>query len=87
MQKIIVSNIRFPEDEWIMLKTAAGLHGMSINEYMRYLSQADAIKTATGVKEIKSRITGYKAMDKFLNRKILDIPMGMSKEDEVIYGI
>jgi len=87
MQKIVISNIRFPEDEWIMLKTAASLRGMSINEYMRYLSQADAIKTATGVKEVKSKITGYKAMDKFLNRKILDMPMGMSEEDEAIYGI
>lgn len=87
LNKIVVSNIRFPHDEWIMLKTAASGYGMSANEYIRYLSQAETIKTATGIKKAKSKVTGYEAMDKFLNRKILDTPKGMSEEDEAIYGV
>jgi len=31
------------------------------------------------------KITGYEAIDKFLNRKITGKPMGMSDEDEAIY--
>lgn len=86
MNKIIVSNVRFPQDEWIMLKTAASLHEMSTNEYMRYLTQADAIRSATGIKTVKVKKGGYEAMDKFLERKIVGKPMGMSDEDEAIYG-
>jgi len=86
MNKIVVSNVRFPVDEWIMLKTAAGLHKMSTNEYMRYLTQADAIRSATGIKTVKVKKGGYEAMDKFLSRKIVAKPMSMSEEDEAIYG-
>lgn len=87
MQKMVVSNIRFPQDEWAMLKAAASMHEMSINEYMRYLTQADAIRSATGIKIVKVKKGGYDGMDRFLNRKIVGKPMGMSDEDEAIYGL
>lgn len=85
MQKIVISNIRFPEDEWLMLKSAAAYSGMSVNEYLIYLSRLDSIKSATG-KKIDTQETGYKAMSNFLNRKIEYKPSKMSVDDEAIYG-
>lgn len=87
MANLVVSNIRFPKDEWIMLKTAASLHDMSANEYIRYLTQADALRSATGTRNVRVKTNGYKAMQKFLDRKIKDKPIPASKEDKIIYDI
>lgn len=86
MQKIVVSNIRFPEDEWLTLKSAAAFSDMSINEYLRYLNQNMAIQTITAIKRSNSKKTGYEAMSEFINRKRVGRPMGLSEEDEAIYG-
>lgn len=85
MKKIIVSNIRVPEEDWLSFRAAAAGRGMSINEYIIYLGRLDSIKSITGTDAQTSKKGGYDAMDKFLNRKITGKPMGMSDEDKAIY--
>lgn len=87
LNKIIVSNVRFPADEWIMLKTAAGLHEMSTNEYIKYLFQVESIKSITGTRKMKLKDRGYEAMGKFINRQRWGHPMGANEDDKIIYGI
>lgn len=85
MQKIIVSNVRFPEDQWLQLKTAAYQNGMSVNEYFKYLYKISSLMTSTGISMEDRKKSGYEAMDKFLKRKIIGKPMGMSDDDKAIY--
>ena len=85
MQKMIVSNTRFPEDVWLQVKIVASSKGMSINEYLTNLVHSDTIKTFTGTKRRRIQTKGYKAMENFMNRKRSGKPMGMSDEDIAIY--
>lgn len=90
MPKIIVSNIRFPEDEWIELKAAAYSMGMSANEYIRYLNQVDSARSMTGVKKRRARkLKGYDALRGLIGiaSRARGKPMGASEEDKIIYGI
>ncbi len=85
MQKMVVSNIRFPYDEWLQLKSAAIYSGMSVNEYLIYLTRLDSIRSITG-KKIDIEKKGYGAMSSFLKRKVEYKPSKMSPDDEAIYG-
>ena len=85
--KIVVSNIRFPHDEWVQLKIAAHSIGMSSNEYLRYLFQLETIRNVTGIKQVEVKAIGFAAIEAFLNRKIVRQGMGASEEDKVIYDI
>lgn len=85
MKAMVVSNIRFPQDEWLQLKSAAIYAGMSVNEYLIYLTRLDSIKSITG-KKIDIEKTGYDAMGAFLKRKVEYKPSKMSSDDEAIYG-
>lgn len=85
MQKMIVSNVRFPEDQWLQLKTAAYANGMSVNEYFKYLHKISSLMISTGLLVKDPKKSGYEAMEKFLKRKVIGKPMGMSDDDEAIY--
>lgn len=89
MQKIIISNIRVPEEDWLSFKAAAASRGMSINQYMIYLGRQDSIRSITGTSRAVSRKTGYEAMDEFimLARKNKGKGMGASEEDKIIYDV
>lgn len=87
INKRVVSNIRFPEDEWIQLKSAAYSMGISVNEYIRFLFHTESIKSMTGVKTSKFKKSGYEAMGAFINRQRKGKPMGASEDDKIIYGI
>jgi len=89
MSKVIVSNVRLPEDEWLQLKTAAASMGMSINEYIRYLFQMDAIRSVTGVRKTKTKVKGYAALEELIDfaSKTRGKPMRASEDDKVIYDI
>ena len=89
-QKIVVSNVRFPYQEWIMVKSAAADIGMSINEYFQYLSNQETIRNITGTKKLIPHTTREKAFEallKFANRKVKGKPMGANEDDKIIYGI
>ena len=89
-QKIVVSNVRFPYADWMMVKSGAASMDMSINEYFQYLSNRETIRQITGTKQPlphSSREKAYEAMLKFANRKIKGKPMGANEDDKIIYGI
>lgn len=87
--KIIVSNVRFPEDEWLQLKTVASARGMSVNGYIKYLTNIDSVDMITGPKNIKTKKTGYDALGEFIEfaKKNKGKGMGTSEEDKIIYDI
>lgn len=85
---MIVSNIRIPESDWIQVKSAASDMGISVNRYINY-----AIERFTVVREL-SREFNHKNTKQSsiwdlpeISKKIKMKPMGLSKEDEEIYGI
>ena len=85
---MIVSNIRIPESDWIQAKSAASDMGISVNRYINY-----AIERFTVVREL-SKEYSYKKTKRSsiwelpnISRRIKIKPMGLSKEDEEIYGI
>ena len=88
-QKIVVSNVRFPYEDWMIVKSMASDMNMSINEYIQYTCRADSIKKITGVKKIKSKPRGYAAMDEFLEfaKTHKGKPMGASEDDKAIYDL
>lgn len=90
-QKIVVSNVRFPVDEWMQLKFAASSMNMSNNEYLRHVVRADSIKSITGSKKVKltPRAKAYAALEKFIKFAATHKgkPMGANEDDKIIYGI
>ena len=88
-QKIVVSNVRFPYEDWIIVKSGAAHMGMSINEYFQYLSNAETIKQMTGTKKKASKNTGYESLDELLKfaKTHKGKPMGANEDDKIIYDI
>jgi hypothetical protein len=89
-QKIVVSNVRFPYEDWLIVKSGAANMGMSINEYFQYLSNREVIRQITGTKKAiphTSRAKAFEALLKFANRKVKGKPMGANEDDKIIYGI
>ncbi|MBI4991009.1 hypothetical protein HZB96_02835 [Candidatus Gottesmanbacteria bacterium] len=90
-QKIVISNIRVPEDIWFQAKAMAVHSGMSMNEYINKLITISFVKQMLGTIE-KKRQRKNKKREEFF-QKILDVaklpnrPMDASEEDKIIYGI
>lgn len=86
---IVVSNIRFPKDDWLQLKSVANSRGMSVNEYLIYLTNMDSINMITGNASESTEKKGYEALEdlKGLVSKYKGKPMGASEEDKIIYDI
>ena len=89
LNKIVVSNVRFPYQDWMMVKSLASDMDMSTNEYIQYTCRLDSIKKITGVKKLKSKPRGYAAMDEFLKFALTHKgkPMGANEDDKAIYDI
>lgn len=92
MQKIVVSNIRFPQDIWLQLKSGAASHDMSVNEYLLYLNQIETVRSITGqsiTKTKPSRAKAYEALRSMagIASRFKGKSMGASDDDKIIYGI
>lgn len=80
--KMVITNLRINRNDWLQLKVMAAEEGMSINEYVNFMIQYYAkIKSFPKKTDNKSSFWG---LTRFA--KIKDKPMGMSKDDEIIYG-
>lgn len=87
-QKIIVSNIRVPENDWLQVKIAASDLGMSVNQYINY-----ALEKFTTMRELSKEPNGEKR--KYISiwdlpkmaKRIKMKPLGLSRGDEEIYGV
>jgi Ni,Fe-hydrogenase maturation factor len=89
MSNMVVSNIRFPKDEWLQLKSAASAHQMSVNEYLRFVTRTQTARQITALIKKKPKHDPYQAMADFIdfvkNNNKIDKPMGLSDEDKAIY--
>ena len=90
-QKIVVSNIRIPENDWRQAKMVAASRGMSVNEYIHQLITVASTRNMLGIKKQKRQ---KKKTNKDFFQAMIDLakvrhyhPMGASEEDKIIYGI
>ncbi len=88
-QKMITTNIRMPEEDWSQVKAAASDMGMSFNQYVNTVIQRYAVFNTVATMKIPTRksvkyvsIWDLPDVAKRIKRK----PMGLSKEDRIIYG-
>jgi len=79
--KMVVTNLRVSRADWLQLKVLAAEEGMSVNEYVNFMLQDYAKK-----KEFPRKANRRSFYDLLEIAKIKDKPMGLSKDDEVIYG-
>lgn len=88
-QKIVVSNVRFPYEDWMIVRSSAASMGMSINEYFQYLSNVDQIKRMTGTKKITAKAKGYQALRDLIEfaKTHKGKPKGANEDDKIIYDI
>lgn len=87
-QKIIVSNLRTPEDDWLQVKIRAAELNMSVNEYLNWLVQKDIVRAQLEPKEKrKKKKSIYALLFELANKKYKRKPMGASEDDKAIYDI
>lgn len=87
-QKMVVSNIRMPEEQWIQVKSVAADAGMSVNEYLKTIIQVDIGEKQLGIKKRKKYSNEKRFWDlPKLMKNIKYKPMGISDEDKIIYGV
>ncbi|PIS18147.1 hypothetical protein COT54_00895 [Candidatus Collierbacteria bacterium CG09_land_8_20_14_0_10_46_12] len=88
-QKIVVSNVRFPYQDWMMLKSLASDMDMSTNEYIQYACKIDSVKKITGLKKILVKPKNHDPFKELLAfaKTHKGTPMGANEDDKIIYGI
>lgn len=87
MVKKVVTNLRIDQDEWLQLKTMAGELGMSVNEYIIQLVKTVSTKIELALDKNESNQESLSVWNLPNLSKIKDKPMGLSKEDKLIYGL
>jgi len=83
MAKMVVTNLRMEENDYLQAKQMAAEMGMSMNEYFNYLSK---VLPANLIFDIKSK-DPYQDLLKLAKSKSAGQGMGASEEDEIIYGV
>lgn len=89
MARKIVTNLRIDEADWLRIKSMAAGLGMSANQYIIELIESVSVKQELGLDltdfegEENKRYSIWN-LPNLANIK--DKPMGLSKEDEIIYG-
>lgn len=87
-QKMIVSNIRIPESDWLQVKAAASDLGISVNRYINYAIEKFTIARELSNEPRSEKKTQFSIWNlPKISNSIKMKPMGLSKEDEEIYGI
>ena len=87
-QRMVISNIRMPETDWLQIKAAAADLGMSINQYLNFVVEKCALARSLAKKPQEIKLKHDVVWDlPILARNIKNKPMGLSKEDQEIYGI
>lgn len=88
-QKMVVTNLRMEEVNYLAVKALAGEAGMSVNEYVNTIVWEYSGKKQLGIKpEKKSRRNRKSFWDiyKIMEGKTRE-GMGASEDDKLIYGI
>jgi len=90
--RMIVTNLRIDEHDWNQIRAVAAEMGISANEYVKRVLKEAAARQQLGV-EMKKNATGKRKRNNFLlelskiAEKVPNQPMGLSEEDEIIYGV
>lgn len=79
----IVTNLRIDKEKWLQIKSQASEMGMSVNEYVNYLITDLSMKRELIDDFDKAPVWQLPE----LYRRVKSVPMGLSQEDEIIYGI
>lgn len=85
MSQMIVTNLRMEESDWLQIRAMAGELGMSVNKYINYLIAKVTTKEELGVIKDTKKASIWEALPK-IALKSRGRPMGLNKDDEVIYG-
>lgn len=84
-KKMMVTNLRMEENDYLQAKQMAAELGMSLNEYFNYICK-DSVKKALfgeSVNNKKRKKSFFEAMEKIA--RMPNKPMGMREEDKAIY--
>lgn len=89
-QTIITTNLRIPRSDWLQIRALAGESQMSLNEYLKYIINlvSKAKQFSVSWKKIPLKPVKRDPIWDWpeLAKKIKSQPMGLSAEDEIIYG-
>lgn len=89
-KNIVVTNLRVEKNLWLQIKQLAIESGMSANEYINFITKQAVSKASLGQskpKKAKKRKSIYDALLSLSKRKYKNKPMGLSEDDQVIYGV
>lgn len=91
MAKKIVTNLRIDENDWLQIKALAAEAGLSVNEYLNFLTQNVISKARFGF-PIKIHRGGkkksiYDLLPSLLKARDKDETFELSEEDKIIYGL
>lgn len=86
-KNIVVTNLRIEKNVWLQIKSMAAGIGLSTNEYIIQIVQEASAKKELALDKKGARLKTRSIWDLPKLAKIKDKPMGLSEEDEIIYGI
>lgn len=89
MARKIVTNLRIDEADWLRIKSMAAGLSMSANQYIIELIESTSMKQELGLDQADfkgEKNKRYSIWNLPNLASIKDKPMGLSKEDEAIYG-
>lgn len=89
MSRKIVTNLRIDETDWLQIKAVAAELGISANQYLIELIESFSLKQELALDEedlIPRKEKKYSIWNLADLASITDKPMGISKEDKIIYG-
>lgn len=91
MAKKIVTNLRIDENDWLQVKALAAEAGMSINEYLNFLTQNAISKARFGfpikISKGTRRKSIYDLLPSLLKKRHKLKTFELSEEDKIIYGL
>lgn len=88
MAKKIVTNLRIEEMDWLQVKAEAAEEGLSVNEYINTIIKEAAARMELALgKQAPLREKRYSIWNLPKLAKIKDKPMGLSRQDKIIYGL
>ena len=86
-QKMIVTNLRIPEPDWLQVKAIAAEQGVSANEYINDLIRMAPIQIPSRMRKKRAqKMSIYDALIKISKMPNNPIPGDeLSEEDKIIY--
>lgn len=88
MSRKIVTNLRIDEADWLQIKAEAAELGVSVNEYLNAIIRKTSARLELALeKQTPLRENRYSIWNLPNLAKIKSKPMGLSKEDKIIYEL